>query len=104
MKRRPVEWLAAPDEDDEPSEDGHEMVFKVTRDWFSVDADQLVLPIEVHRKTGISVEEPYTATLKQYGGEGLLNDMLLCDQDLEAGTGWILMRTEQLLTVEPTTL
>lgn len=101
MNRRAVEWLAAPDEDDEPPEDGLELHFRVTAEWFAVDADQLLLPIEVQDKTTIEVEEPYPAILKQYGGEGLLNDMLLSGQDLEQGSEWVLLRTDRLLTVEP---
>lgn len=101
MNRRPVEWLAAPDEDDEPPEDGLELHFRLSGEWFAVDADQLVLPIVVIDKTTITVEDEYPAILKQYGGEGLLNDMLLSEQDLEPGSEWALIRTEQLLTVEP---
>lgn len=101
MNRKAVEWLGSPDDDEDPPADGYELTFEVTGEWFAVDADQLILPIRVIDKTTIAVEEPYPAILKQYGGEGLLNDMLLSDHDLEEGTKWVLIRTEQLLTVEP---
>lgn len=101
MNRRPVEWLAAPDEDEEMPADGLELRFELTEDWLAVDADQLILPIEVQDKTTITVDEPYEALLKQYGGEGLLNDMLMSDQDVEAGTEWVLLRTDGMLTIHP---
>lgn len=101
MNRLPVEWLAAPGEEDEIPDDGLELAFTLREPWVAVDADQLILPITVEDKTTITVEEPYDALLKQYGGEGLLNDMLLADADLEAGSSWVLIRLEQLLTIEP---
>ena len=101
MNRLPVEWLAGVAEDEEMPADGLEMVFRLADEWVATDSDQLVLPIVVESKTTIEVEEEYRALLKQYGGEGLLNDMLMSDQDLEQGSRWVLMRTESLLTVEP---
>jgi hypothetical protein len=96
-----VEWLAGVAEDEEMPADGLEMVLRLADEWVATDSDQLVLPIVVESKTTIEVEEEYRALLKQYGGEGLLNDMLMSDQDLEQGSRWVLMRTESLLTVEP---
>lgn len=101
MNRRHVEWLAVPDDDEETPPDGHELAFEVADDWLAVDADQLILPIIVQEKSTIVVEEEYEAILKQYGGEGLLNDMLMADQDLEEGSEWVLLRTEQMLSVAP---
>lgn len=100
MKRRPCEWLAAPDDDDEYGDT--EMVFRVIDQWVATDQDQLLLPIRVTSKSGVTIEgDGYTAILKQYGGEGLLNDMLMSEQDLERGSTWLLMRTDNRLTVEP---
>lgn len=99
MNRKPVEWLAAPAEDEEIPEDGLELHFRLAEEWVATDSDQLILPITVLSKTTIEVEEPYSALLKQYGGEGLLNDMLMEDQDLEAGSEWYLLRTDSLLTI-----
>mgnify|MGYP000022830488 CR=1 FL=1 len=101
MKRKSVEWLASPADDDEAPADGYELHFRLAADWFAVDSDQLILPITVLDKTTIDVQEPYPAILKQYGGEGLLNDMLLSDGELEQGSEWYLIRTEQRLDVEP---
>lgn len=101
MNRRPVEWLASPSDDEDAPPDGYELTFRLAGDWFAVDSDQLVLPIVVEDKTTITVEDEYTAILKQYGGEGLLNDMLISEQDLEEGSRWVLMRNEQLLSVDP---
>lgn len=100
MKRRPVEWLAAPgEEDDNPV---RSMTFTIIDQWVATDSDQLLLPIRVKEKTGVEIEgDGYTAILKQYGGEGLLNDMLMSDQDFERGSTWTLWRREQLLQIEP---
>lgn len=107
MKRRPVEWLQGPS--DKSDWDTRRLEFTVAGQWVAVDADQLILPIRVQGKyqddeylVEISDdEEGYIAILKQYGGEGLLNDMLMSDQDLEQGSRWILWRRDGLLTVEP---
>jgi len=101
LSRMPVEWLGAPDEDEEYPEDGFELIFRLADDWVATDSDQLLLPIVVEDKSTIEVNEEYNAILKQYGGEGLLNDMLMCDQDIEQGTRWVLLRTESLLTIHP---
>lgn len=101
MKRRNVEWLSNPADDEDAPADGYELKFRVAADWFAVDSEQLILPIIVEDKTTISVEEEYPAILKQYGGEQLLNDMLLSDGNLEQGSEWILYRNEQQLSVEP---
>lgn len=99
MDRKPCEWLAAPDEEDDVK--SSELSFRLAEEWIAVDSDQLILPIVVLDKTGMNVTEPYQALLKQYGGEGLLNDMLMSDQEVEAGSEWLLLRTESLLTIEP---
>jgi len=104
MNRRPVEWLPRPDleDDDAPSEE-QRLDFRLAADWVAVDADQLILPIVVIWKTGVRIEDSsgYRALLKQYGGEGLLNDMLLSDQLVEEGSEWRMIRYENRLTVEP---
>lgn len=101
MNRLPVEWLGTPQEDEEYPEDGFEMVFRLADAWVAVDSDQLILPITVEHKSTIVVEDEYRALLKQYGGEGLLNDMLMSDQELKQGSRWLLFRTDSLLTIEP---
>lgn len=101
MKRRPVEWLPRDDEDEEPRVKS--MTFRVVGQWVAVDQDQLLLPIAVEDKTDVEIEDDgYTAILKQYGGESLLNDMLMADQELDRGTRWRLWRDETRLTIEPT--
>jgi len=101
MNRLPVEWLGSLDEDEDLPADGLELSFRLADEWVSTDSEQLILPIIVEEKTTINVEEEYRALLKQYGGESLLNDMLMSDQDLEQGTRWCLLRTESLLTIHP---
>lgn len=102
MKRRPVEWLPAPDEEDETDSPFKQIVFRVVEQWVATDQDQLLLPIRVLEKTDVSIEgDGYTAVLKQYGGEGLLNDMLMADQDLDRGSTWKVTRWENRLEVEP---
>lgn len=101
MNRRPVEWLGSPGEKEDYPSDGYELAFRLASDWVAVDSDQLILPIVVLDKSTITVESPYKALLKQYGGESLLNDLLMADQELEEGSEWVLLRTENLLTMHP---
>lgn len=101
MQRKPVEWLGAPDDDQDYPPDGYELIFRAAAEWVAVDADQLILPITLIDKSTITVNEPYSCILKQYGGEGLLNDLLMADQDFEEGSTWVLIRNESLLTIEP---
>lgn len=100
MERKPVEWLSAPGDDEEYPADGYELKFRIADDWVAVDADQLILPITVLSKTDMTVKEPYSALLKQYGGEGLLNDLLMAEQEPEQGSEWFLLRNENLLTIQ----
>lgn len=108
MKRRPVEWLQAPPDD--ADYDVSRLEFTIAGQWVATDADQLILPIRVtgkYRGDDAIVEltedeEGYIAILKQYGGEGLLNDMLMSEEgELTQGGEWILWRREGLLSVEP---
>jgi len=92
MNRLPIEWIQQRDVDDLPEhldKDEYEPVLevRVREDWVAVDNDQLVLPIAVRYKEGIS-HDAQPALLKQYGGERLLNTMLLADQPLEPGSCW----------------
>lgn len=99
MNRIQVEWLASiGDEDDK---DFKQMKVRIREEWVAVDSDQLILPITVIDKSTISVEESYPALLKQYGGESLLNDMLMSDQKLEAGSKWTIMRDAAGLGIQP---
>jgi hypothetical protein len=87
MNRRPVFWCQAPDTDDPEAGDLATLDFRVAGDWLAVDADQLVMPVVVIGRNYQEVE-PTTGLLKQYGGESLLNDLLLADQDLDEGSEW----------------
>lgn len=102
MNRRTAEWLPRPDSDDDDAPNTEQrMDFRVAGEWFTVDSDQLVMPIYVIEKTGIEAGEGYPALLKQYGGEKLLNDLLLADEPLEQGSTWRMIRYENRLTVDP---
>lgn len=95
----PVFWLQTPDDDDEETLDPY-LVIRVRDNWLATDGDQLILPIDVLERSGESVEE--TGLLKQYGGERLLNDMLLADQELEPGSEWIIsIGPDQQTTISP---
>lgn len=93
MKRLPVFWVSAPDEQ-ETDDFERSITFRVTDDWLAVDSDQLILPITLIERDGEQLDEPEPGLLKQYGGEMLLNDLLLAEQDLEAGTRWLLGHQE----------
>lgn len=101
MNRSEVEWVARPSDDDDRTDSY--MIFRVTEEWFAVDAEQLILPIAVIEKDG-EERNGTPAILKQYGGERLLNDMLMCEQQLEAGSTWgIYAEPQRHLYVEPHT-
>lgn len=100
MNRIPVFWVPAPDQ--ENSEDLERYIsFRIRENWLAVDSDQLILPVTVTERDGESIE-PRPGLLKQYGGEGLLNDLLLADQELEEGSEWLLSHQEGVgRTIEP---
>lgn len=101
MNRIEVVWCEVPDEEDQDDTDRY-ICFRLRDSWFAVDSDQLILPITLTERNGTTLDDPVPAILKQYGGEGLLNDMLLSDQDLEAGTEWMLSTTDGFgRTIEP---
>jgi hypothetical protein len=89
MNRLPVFWVGRPDDDD-PDDVERSIYFRVTEDWLAVDSDQLILPITLLGRDGEEVEDGKPGLLKQYGGESLLNDLLLADKDLEAGSEWVI--------------
>lgn len=97
MNRLDVFWLQRPDEDEEDSNittHYRAMRFRLTDGWVATDADQLVLPVSIIWRTeddGMVMEyDGLPGLLKQYGGERLLNDLLLADQEPKKGTEWVL--------------
>ena len=103
MNRMPVIWVPAPDQDD-PDDFERYIAFRVRDDWLAVDDNQLILPISITERDGKTLDGSEAGLLKQYGGEGLLNDMLMADQQLEPDTKWILSHQEGTgRTIEPLT-
>lgn len=92
MNRLPTVWVEAPDEDDDDDFD-RTLSFRLREEWCAVDRDQLVLPISVLERDGEELDEPKPAILLQYGGESLLNDMLL-EGGSESGSSWLLTHAE----------
>lgn len=92
MNRLPVFWVPAPDEDDRDDFDRY-LAFRVRANWLSVDSDQLILPVTIFERDGEEVPSQ-PGLLKQYGGEGLLNDLLMSEQELEEGSQWIVGHQE----------
>lgn len=100
MNRVDVIWCESVD-DDAPQGTENSICFRVTDGWVATDQDQLLLSIMLLERDGEELDEPQPAVLKQYGGEQVLNSMLLSDQDLEAGSEWEIRRTKHRRTVEP---
>ena len=100
MNRHDVVWCQSPDEDD-PSDAENSITFEVIDEWVATDQDQLLLPIRLLKRDGEELNKPTPAILKQYGGEQVLNSILLNDQDLERGSRWTIRRTQTRRTVEP---
>jgi len=89
MEKLSVFWVNSPDEDD-PDDTDHYIGFRLRDEWVAVDDQQLILPISLTERDGETLDESVPGLLKQYGGEGLLTDMLLSDGDIEAGSEWLL--------------
>lgn len=89
MNRLPVFWVGRPDDDD-PDDGERSIHFRLTEEWLAVDSDQLILPVALLGRDGETFEDGKPGLLKQYGGESLLNDLLLSDEDLEVGTEWVI--------------
>lgn len=92
-KRRRKVWVNTP-EDAQSTANG--IRFRLAEEWYSLGGEKITLPITLLAKIADDgntekVSEPYPALLDQYGGEGLLLDMALSDQDFEAGTTWELV-------------
>lgn len=92
MNRIPTVWVEAPDEDD-PDDFDHSMTFRLRDEWCAVDRDQLVLPVTVLERDGKALDEPKPAVLMQYGGDALLNQLLL-EGDVEDGNKYLLTHAE----------
>jgi hypothetical protein len=86
-------WVQRPDEED-PDDQERSIHFRLTEDWVATDSDQLILPITLLARNGDDLDEPPTGLLKQYGGEGLLNDLLMDGQEVEAGSEWVISYDE----------
>lgn len=95
MQRLPVFWLGRPESDDENrnlSTDYRAMRVRLTEEWVAVDADQLLLPVALLWRfddEGLLQEPGEAGLLKQYGGEKLLNDLLLADKEPTKGSEWV---------------
>lgn len=100
MNRLTVVWCEKPDEDD-PRGAENSITFRVTDEWLAVDHDQLILPIVLLERDGEKLHEPQPSILKQYGGEQVLNSILLNDEDFEPGSEWTITRSSTRRTVEP---
>lgn len=100
MDRIPVIWAERPDEEDEFGDSY--LIVSLQSSWVAVDQDQLVCRVELVERDGTTLDEPEEALLKQYGGEGLLNQMLMSDQDVEQGSWWSVHHDEvHGVTIEP---
>lgn len=94
MNRLPTVWVEAPDEED-PDDFDRSISFRLREAWCAVDRDQLVLPVTVTARDDEQLEEPRPGILMQYGGEGLLNQLLMqAEGQPEPGSKWFLEHAE----------
>lgn len=98
MNRRDSIWCPAPNDDDE--EEQHSIAFRIADSWLAVDGRELLLPIMLLERDGNDLSDPFPAILKQFGGQALLNDMLLSDYEVEEGSEWMLVRTADRTTID----
>lgn len=92
-------FLPRPDEGEEPS-----LYFKLRQQWYAIDGDKLILPIAAVEKNGTNINQS-KGLLTQYGGSELLLQMATSDQDMKAGSGWVLhYRDSYGFIIEPAAL
>lgn len=94
MKRLDVVWTRGPSDEDEGFQHRY-IIVEIREPWLAVDGDQLILPVYLVERDGAELTDQEPALLKQYGGESLLNDMLLADADLEVGSRWEIGHEEE---------
>lgn len=86
-------------------EDGralHDLVFRLAGDWYALDGDKLLLPIQPVEKGEDDLSHHGPGILTQYGGAELLLSMASSDQEVEAGSEWILTHDSSLgFTISP---
>lgn len=102
MKRRPFEWLPAPEDD----ESAPYIKFRIAGQWYGTDnssqGSKAVLPVSVLDKQTPDVDgvsEPYTAIFSQYGGADLILD-LIAKGDFEQGAVYRVTRYQHGIQVE----
>lgn len=98
MNRRETIWCPAPAEDDDRHD--HYVIFRLADDWLAVDGRELILPIILLERDGNTLDDPFPAILKQFGGQSLLNDMLLSDYDVVEGSEWTISRTADRTVID----
>lgn len=98
MNRREAIWCPAPDEDEDAEQ--HSITFRIADDWLAVDGRELILPVVLLARDGNDLQDQFPAVLKQFGGQSLLNDMLLSDYEVEEGSEWVLVRTADRTTID----
>jgi hypothetical protein len=95
-------YAAAPDDDAE--ETAGSLRFELAEPvWVAVDGQKLLMPINPLEKDGATIEpDEDFGILTQYGGHGLLNQMLIrSDGDLEPESEWVIRRTEDNRSIHP---
>lgn len=65
------------------------MIFELTDEWYALDGDKLVLPIDAIEKNGDEIKEGI-GLLSQYGSSELLLSMASSDQEIVEGSRWML--------------
>jgi len=94
--RLPVFFVPRPDEDAEGPDRNPYIAFDLLGDWVAVDRDKLHCLVELTERNGETYDHPREGLLSQYGGEKLLNDMLLDDQPVAEGSTWLLSYDSEL--------
>lgn len=98
MNRKEFIWCPAPEVDE--GVHAHSLTFRIADSWLGVDGRELVMPIVLLERDGEELAEPLPSILKQFGGQALLNDMLLSDYDVEEGSEWMIDRTADRTVID----
>jgi len=85
IEERPTYFIQRPDD----SAEDEYFIFRLIEEWYSLDGDKLLLPVDPLEMTGDDMNEHPPGLLSQYGSSELLLQMATSGE-LEEGSTWYL--------------
>lgn len=90
IEERPTYFVQRPENTGEAY-----LVFRLVDEWYALDGEKLILPIDPIEKNGDDFSNLPPGLLSQYGGSELLLSMATTGE-IEAGTKWYLSYDERV--------